>query len=210
MKRLKAVIFDLDGTIIDVPYDWRQIKEELGTEGKPILFYLAGLKEPEKSEKWKLLEKHEEEATSKAALKKGILQLLDLLAERRIKKVLVTNNSRKNVTYLLGKFKLDFDFIISRESGLWKPSGAPFLAVLRELKIAREECCVVGDSAFDLKAAEEAGISQVLILSRNKKNFSYPTAEVFESVESLKQRIKEVLKNQNSKLKTKGQERIKE
>jgi len=207
MKRLKAVIFDLDGTIVDVPYDWNLIKEELGTKGKPILFYLAGLKEPEKSEKWKLLEKHEKEATSKAVLKKGIIQLLDLLAEKGIKKVLVTNNSRENVTFLLKKFKLEFDCFISRESGLWKPSSAPFLAVLRELKIDQEECCVVGDSPFDLKAAEEAGIPQVFIISKNKEKFSGTSVEVFESVKSLGRRIEDILKTQASKLKT--DERIK-
>lgn len=196
MKKLKAVIFDLDGTIVDVPYDWSLIKEELGTKGKPILFYLTRLKEPERSKKWKLLEEHEEEATSRAVLKKGILQLLDLLEERGIRKVLVTNNSRKNVTFLVKKFKLEFDCIISRESGLWKPSGTPFLAVLRELKIDKEECCVVGDSPFDVRAAEEAGISQVFILSKNKERFSDASVEIFESVESLKRRIEEILKTQ--------------
>jgi len=198
MKELKAVIFDLDGTIVDVPYDWPLIKEKLGTQGAPILFYLSGLKEPEKSEKLRLLEKYEEKATAKAVLKKGIPRLMDFLEEKGIKKILVTNNSRKNVAPLLKRFSLDFDYILTRESGLWKPSGAPFLAALKELGIEKEECCVVGDSHFDIKAAQEAGIAQVFIISQKKEQFTSNSVEVVESVKKLKKRIEELLKEKKN------------
>jgi beta-phosphoglucomutase-like phosphatase (HAD superfamily) len=36
--KLKGVIFDMDGTVVDVTYDWNQIREELNSQGKPILF----------------------------------------------------------------------------------------------------------------------------------------------------------------------------
>jgi len=193
MKKLKAVIFDLDGTIVDVPYNWNQIKADLGTKGVPILSYLLKLKEPEKSEKWKVLEKYEKTATEKAVLKRGIPKLLGLLTERGIKKVLVTNNSFKNVSFILKKFKLKFDLVISRESGLWKPSGAPFLAVLNTLGIGKDECCVVGDSHFDAKAAEDAGISKIFILNRTKEKFFPGSVEVVQSVKNLKERIEEFL-----------------
>ena len=191
--KLKCVIFDLDGTIVDVPYDWDEIKAELETQGRPILYYLNSLGEPEKSEKWKILEKFEDEATRKAELKRGMHKLLDLLNKNGIKKVVVTNNSRKNVIYLLAKFKLSFDCVISRESGLWKPSGAPFLEVMKKLGLKKEECSVVGDSHFDVKAADEAGISKVFILSEDKKRFASTDAELFSSVESLRKRIEKLL-----------------
>jgi HAD superfamily hydrolase (TIGR01549 family) len=193
MKELKAVIFDLDGTLVDVPYDWVLIKEKLGTQGVPILSYISNLEEPEKTEKLRLLEKFEEEATAKAALKQGIPQLMGFLEKRGIKKILVTNNSRKNVLNLLKRFNLDFDHILTRESGLWKPSGAPFLAALKKLGIEKEESCVVGDSPFDVKAAEEAGISKVFILSSEKEKFSAEPVELIESVEKLKKRIEKLL-----------------
>lgn len=193
LMKLKCVIFDLDGTIVDVPYDWDKIKAELETQGKPILYYLNSLEEPEKSEKWKILEKYENEATRKAELKRGMHKLLDLLNKNGIKKAVVTNNSRKNVAYLLAKFKLNFDYVISRESGLWKPSGAPFLEVMKKLSLKREECSVVGDSSFDVKAANEAGISKVFILSENKEKFASTDAEFVSSVESLIKRIEQLL-----------------
>ena len=62
---------------------------------------------------------------------------------------------------LLNKFQLSFDLLLSREAGLWKPSGAPFLFVLQNLGMKNWECCVIGDSHFDVKAAEEAGLDSV-------------------------------------------------
>lgn len=190
---LKCVIFDMDGTIVDVSYDWKQIKGELMTQGKPILFYLNSLKEPERSEKWKVLERFEEEATQKASLKRGMREFLDFLSVHGIMKALVTNNSQRNVSLLLERFKLEFDCIISRESGLWKPTGAPFLAVLERLRLQREECCVVGDSHFDVEAANEAGIPCVFVLNEDRERFASTKAEIFSSVDALKKRIDELL-----------------
>lgn len=191
--KLKGIIFDMDGTVVDVTYDWEQIREELGSHGKPILFYLKSLEEPEKSEKWKILEEYEKDATEKARLKPGIRGFLDLLSKRGIKKALVTNNSQRSVSFLLKKFELEFDCVISRESGLWKPSGAPFQAVLETLGLEKNECCVVGDSHFDIKAAQEAGISNVFILNEDKERFASMPAEVVSSVEELMNRIERLL-----------------
>ena len=195
--KLRGVIFDMDGTVVDVSYDWNEIKAELATQGKPILAFLSSLEEPEKSEKWRVLERYEDEATMKAKLKPGIARFLDFLSERGIKKALVTNNSKKNVDFLLKKFDLEFDRVISRESGLWKPSGAPFAAVLEKLGLKREECCVIGDSHFDVKAANEAGISCVLILNEDKERFASTNAEVFSTVGELQERLRTFLRGQS-------------
>jgi len=194
---LRGVIFDMDGTVFDVSYDWNEIRAELATQGRSILAFLSSLEEPERSEKWRVLERYEDEATMKAKLKPGMAEFLNFLSERRIKKALVTNNSKKNVDFLLKKFNLEFDFVVSRESGLWKPSRAPFLAVLDRLALKREECCVVGDSHFDLKAANEAGISCVFILSEDKERFASTEAEVLSTVGELQKRIKSLLKGES-------------
>ncbi|MBS3818822.1 HAD family phosphatase [bacterium] len=195
--KLKGVLFDLDGTIVEVPYDWKRIKEELGTQGKPILSFLQELPEPEKSKKRQILEKYEQEATRKAVLKEGMDGLLEFLSENRIKKAVVTNNSRKNVRFLLKKFNLDFDCVISRESGLWKPSGSPFLEVLERFSLKAEECCAVGDSHYDIKAAREAGIPWIFILGPEKTDFSGDDIQFFSTVSELKEKVKELIKGEH-------------
>lgn len=183
----------MDGTLVEVPYDWKNIKETLNTQGKPILSHLQGLTEPEKSQKWKQLENFEKEATKKAVLKKGMHEFLAFLKTKGLKVALVSNNSRENVEYLLHKFHLSFDLVLSRESGLWKPSGAPFHAVLKELKLDREECCVIGDTFFDIEAAKDAGIDKVFILNEDREKFAATPAEIFADVKELKRHIQTFL-----------------
>ena len=169
----------------------------MGTPGLPILSYLDSLEEPERSHKWRRLHKYEDEATKKARLKEGTREFLQFLTRRGLKKALVTNNSLRNVRFLMRKFRLEFDQVLSRESGLWKPSGAPFEEVIRRLGLKKEECAVVGDSFFDLQAAKEAGIEKVFLLSQDKDKFSSSRAEVISSVAALQRRIGALLGNED-------------
>lgn len=183
----------MDGTVVDVPYDWKKIKEELRTEGKPILLHIKSLSEPEKSAKWKILERYEYEATQKAVLKEGMKEFLLYLKERGLKIALVTNNSRVNVDFLLDRFNLNFDYVLSRERGLWKPSGAPFFAVLEELSLHRNECCVIGDTHFDIEAAREVEIRKIYILNADRDKFSSNDVKIFSTVNELREHIESVL-----------------
>ena len=190
---LKAVLFDMDGTVVDVPYDWPRIKKDMATGGDPILSHLQKLSEPERSRKWKILEDYEEEATSGAHLKEGVISLLAYLKKKAVLTALVTNNSRKNVDLLLRRFQLRFDRILSRECGLWKPSGAPFTFVMRDWALSPHECCAVGDSLFDVRAAKEAAISRILIVNEDSRPFLATGAEVFPSIPDLHRRLQDLI-----------------
>lgn len=186
---LKCIIFDMDGTIFKVPYDWKKIKADLNTQGKPILSYLEDLPEPEKARKWRILEDYEDKATQKAVLRSGFLDFLTFSRHNGIINALVTNNSQKNVDLLLQRFKLDFDLVLSRDSGLSKPSPAPFLAVLKQFDVGKNETCVVGDSLFDLKAALAADITKIYLLAENEEQFASLPAVVFFSYPELQRKI---------------------
>ncbi len=191
--KIKCAIFDMDGTVVEVPYDWTQIKRELNTEGKPILNYLEDLDEPEKSKKWEILKAYEKEATQKAVVKEGISDLLTFIKKNKIITALVTNNSKVNVFYLLKKFSFSFDLVLTRESGLWKPSAEPFLKVFEKFSLHSTECCAIGDSHFDILAAKEAGIKMIFIVNKNFQRFKEEDVEVFPSVKKLKKRMSQLI-----------------
>ncbi len=191
--RIKGVILDLDGTVVENDYDWTRIREELGTGASSILGYLDSLGEPERSAKWAILEGHEARQTQASVLRDGILELLGMLRSRRIATALVTNNSRRNTEFLLGKFGLEFDCVITRERGLWKPSGAPFLEVLRTLDLDPGECGVIGDTHFDVLAALDAGIDSIFLLTDDPGRFAGYPVEVFPAVEVLVDRLEHLL-----------------
>jgi HAD superfamily hydrolase (TIGR01549 family) len=187
--KIRGLIFDLDGTLVDVPYNWPRIKADLNTGGQPILKFLSDLPEPEKSRKWTVLEGYEKIATAKAVLKDGVPELLFYLEQRCIRTALVSNNSQKNVSLLIRKFSLKFDITLSRDSGMFKPTAQPFLHILRMWNIPKAECGVVGDALFDVQAAEAAGIDRIWVISRDQSKFDGTKAEVLRSITELQDRI---------------------
>ncbi len=160
---LKGIIFDLDGTLIDSHYEWSLIRKKIGVDNFPILTYINGLKGVLKREAIKTLEVFEKRATYKARLQKGIKKFLAFLLKKGIKKAIVTNNSRKNVEYLLEKWKLSFDAIVTRDDGVWKPSGKPLELVIKKLNLRKDEVIFIGNSNPDRLAAEAAGIKYICI-----------------------------------------------
>ena len=187
--RIRAAIFDLDGTVVENAYDWAAIRRELGDGGLSILAYLDGLEEPERSRKWAILERHEAEQTARSVLREGMRELLDFLKARGVRTALVTNNSRPNAAYLLGKFGLAFDRVTTRESGLWKPTGAPFRDVLEAFGASPEEACVIGDTRFDILAAQDAGVGSIFILGQDPGLFEGLPVEVFSGLPLLLRRL---------------------
>jgi HAD superfamily hydrolase (TIGR01509 family) len=184
MKK-QGVIFDLDGTVVETGYDWGRIREEIGAGETSILSYLETLVEPERSRKRLILERHEAAQTETAVLRGGVRDLLRMLRARGVAAALVTNNSRKNTDFLLNKFGLDFDCVITRESGLWKPSGAPFREVLKRLRLEPDGCCVIGDTRFDVLAGLDAGIAAIFLLSNESEKYAGFRVQVYPDLESL-------------------------
>jgi HAD superfamily hydrolase (TIGR01509 family) len=164
MEGIRAVVFDMDGTLIDSTYDWPEIRRRLGVTGGSIIDDLNGLPEPDRSRRWAELEEIEGRATDEATLHEGVLELLDLLASRGFTTALVTNNTETNTRRLLERFGLRFDVVLTRDSGLWKPSGAPVAAAADRLGFAPEACLGVGDSRYDVLAAREANLAAVCLV----------------------------------------------
>jgi HAD superfamily hydrolase (TIGR01509 family) len=161
---IRAVIFDMDGTLVDSSYDWPQIRRSLGVTGSSIIDDLNGSPEPQRSQRWTELETIEKRATDAASLHKGVHELLQLLSEQGLATALVTNNDESNTRSLLDRFGLGFDVVLTRDSGLWKPSGAPISEAMARLDVPPEACLAVGDSRYDVLAAREAGLTAICVV----------------------------------------------
>lgn len=159
-----AFVLDLDGTLVDSPYDWPGLRRQLGVEGPSLIDGLNGLASPHREAAWQALEEAERAATAAATLHEGTRELLDLLRRRDLPVALVTNNTAANAHQLLETFQLSFDVVLTRDDGVWKPSGAPLLEAARRLGVPAERCVKVGDSRYDLDAAREAGYGRVVLL----------------------------------------------
>lgn len=184
-SRLRGVLFDMDGTLVDSHYDWPAIRAELGMPDGDFINGISARAEPDRSRLWQRLEEIEHQATVNATLVPGAGEAVELLQRRRVPTALVTNNSERNARACLERFGLSFDVVITRDSGMAKPSGAPFLAAAAALGLGCDEILAVGDSRHDLAAALEAGCGVVCVVGDGHRMGHRPADLSFDSVAEL-------------------------
>ena len=165
---IRLAIFDMDGTVFKSYLDWEKIKKELCIENGNILkeIYNNSID----YEKLKILEKHEEQNTLKTRPLNGVSEFISFLRKNKIETSLITNNSKKNTDYLLDKFNLKFDVIITREMRFWKPEADAFFYLMNLYKCKPKETLSIGDSHYDIIASKKAGISDVFVVKKNIKD----------------------------------------
>jgi len=187
---IKAVIFDLDGTIVDFNIDFKAARAEvvhlLTKQGLPSSLLSVNesvfvtLKKAEKHMKENgkekqefaklkenvisVVERYEAKAAHETNLVPGILETFKTLKRMKLKIALFTANGEKSTNHILRRFRLRqfFDTIITRESVLAvKPDPAHLEATLRALKVRPEEAIVVGDSVRDMECARQLKVLAV-------------------------------------------------
>jgi HAD superfamily hydrolase (TIGR01549 family) len=161
---IKLAIFDMDGTVFTSHLDWLKIREELNIPpGGNILkeIYKNNLVDKKRLE---ILENYEKENTLKSEPINGIPDFLFYLQKRNIITVLLTNNNRENTHYLLDKFDIKFDLVMTRELKLWKPDPEAFFYAMKKTGYTAEETISIGDSHYDVKASRRANVPYIFII----------------------------------------------
>jgi len=176
---IKAVIFDMDGVIVD--------SEPINYEVIRITFEKAGVKISKKEfiEEWIVKGTGSREAIKRHNIKMSSEDLqkikkkiyLDILkrkvklkpnAKRTIinlhkkyKLALASQGHRYNIDIIVKKFKLSkfFQAIIGKQDvNKGKPNPEIFLKASKELKVKPEECLVIEDTEKGIIAAKRAGM----------------------------------------------------
>jgi len=185
----KAVIFDWDGTLADtrrtVTESFRRVLSEAGyTISDEFIDRRIGvgtrkimedaLRECgidfDEEELERLVERKIEfqtELTGAVDLFEGAVELLDALYGR-VKIALATMGPKKVVDRLLSEKSIRryFDVVVTAdEVPKPKPNPEIFLKAARRIKVRLEECLVVEDSIFGVKAAKAAGMGCVAVPS---------------------------------------------
>ncbi len=162
-QSLKMVIFDMDGTIFKSNIDWREVKKKLDISiGKTILEDIMSESTYNK-EKIGILERIERKNTLETSPFNGFSKLFAGLKKKYIKTALITNNNLSNSNYLLNKFSLDFDIVVTREMKMWKPRPDAMKYVFEKLNISPKNTISIGDSDFDIISSIESGIGKIYI-----------------------------------------------
>ena len=156
---LKAVLFDMDGTITRPLINWRELRQRVGVpEGVPIMAHIESLTAEERQRSEEILETEETRAAAEAELNPGAVELLDRLRSRGLLTALITNNHRRAMDLVVSRFELCFDLLLSREDAPLKPAPDLVLLALSRLQVEPGHACFVGDGRYDQLASEGAGV----------------------------------------------------
>lgn len=164
----KLAILDMDGTVFESYLDWQFIREKLKIKkGGDILKEIYRDNQVDK-ERLETLEAYEKENTQKTVPIKGIKEFLTRLKNKQIPTALVTNNNTENTDFLLEKFNLDFDLVITRDLNLWKPEPDALLYAMKKYGSAPGETVSIGDSIYDVRASRRAKVPRIFVIDNAK------------------------------------------
>lgn len=181
LQNIDAVIFDLDGSLVDSMWMWRQIDiEYLGRfkiplpedlqqqiEGKSFsetaCYFKENFQLPDSIDKikndWNEMawEKYEKEVP----LKKGVENFLICCKENGIKLGIATSNSRELVENIVSVHSLE-DYFSCIMTGCdvqkGKPSPDIYLEVAKRLQVSPKRCLVFEDIIPGIQAGKAAGM----------------------------------------------------
>lgn len=180
LHNIKAVLFDMDGTLIDSLWMWGAIDiEYLGKHGYAVPADLHhavegmsfsecavyfkerfGLPSEVQEIKAEWVEMARDKYTHEVSMKQGAVRFLKYLKNRGIRMGIGTSNSRELLEAAMGSLHL-FDYMdywmTSCEVGAGKPSPDIYLKVAEKLKVLPEECLVFEDTLAGVQAGINAG-----------------------------------------------------
>jgi HAD superfamily hydrolase (TIGR01549 family) len=186
---VRAVIFDLDGTLVDTVYGhtlaWQRVLHEGGIDipawkihrligmSGGLLTKAAGHeigRDLADEEVERLQKRHGEiyrELQPERRPLPGAVELLRHLRDGRIRHGIATSGKREDVKPSLAALQANSDLVVVDRSDVERAKPEPdlFLACQRQLGVEPAECYVVGDAVWDLLAARRASMLGVGLLT---------------------------------------------
>lgn len=181
LENIKAVLFDLDGTLVDSMWVWKNIDiEYLGRFGhepsEELQCEIEGMSFSETAvyikEKFQIPDSVEnmkadwnrmawDKYTHEVLLKEGAKEFLDYCIKNHIKLGIATSNSRELVDNIIKVHGLENYFagvVTSCEVKKGKPAPDVYLEAARRCKVAPEHCLVFEDIVPGILAGKAAGM----------------------------------------------------
>jgi HAD superfamily hydrolase (TIGR01509 family) len=188
VSRVEAVVFDLDGVIVDSEHLWDEVREELARERggrwhEGAQADMMGMSSPEWSRYMHdVVGLSESPADIDQLVVEGMLEryaeslpLIDgavdavLRIAESFRLALASSSNRRVIDAVLDAAGLTASFeatVSSEEVGRGKPAPDVFLEAARRLDLSPLRCAAVEDSGNGIRAAHAAGLRVVAIPNR--------------------------------------------
>ena len=187
LNPIKAVLFDLDGTLIDSAPDLAGAGNEMrlarGLPSLPLHHYRPMVGSGARGMVFKalkvgpddadfvsmrdeFLQRYEARMTAETRLFSAVRELLDLLRTHALRWAIVTNKATRFSVPLVRGLGLDLEaatLVCGDTTPYSKPHPAPLLEAARRMAVAPTECVYVGDDLRDVQAGRAAGMATVAV-----------------------------------------------
>gem|GEM_PF-99986 len=226
--KIKAVLFDVDGTLISLDYIIEGINktaEKLGLKKltkKEIYSNIVGYHLEDKlkkiypeltPEKIKEFRKTYHEIYKEINVKPfpNALKTIKEIKKMKIKIGIVTTKSKTTAKEALEEIKVNYGVLITNDDvNKIKPSPEPIIKACEQLKVKPSETIMVGDHNFDMQSAKKAGAIAIAIDSGAKTEQELLKEKPNYLIHDLIEVIKIIKKINNEKIKKQDNEKTEE
>jgi beta-phosphoglucomutase len=212
MKKLnvrpEAIIFDMDGVIVDsMPYHFIAWYEALRPWGIRVTCFDIYAKEGEKWDKTlkdlfsrahikvtsaelqKIFDKRQQifKKYFKRFIFKSVEELLRCLKQKKYRLALVTGTPAKELQRILpGNIKQYFDYMVAGDQvERGKPFPEPYLKAASLLNVTPSKCLVIENAPYGITAAKKAGMFCVAVTTSLPKEYLQKADLVVDSLEEI-------------------------
>lgn len=180
---INTVLFDFDGTLVNTndviiaswqhTYKYYRGQEEdidkiTSCFGEPLLITMArefpGVPPEESAEVYRTFQ--QQNAHLLVKIFPGIVDLLKALREAGYRMGIVTSRTRESALRYMDMFGITEYFeamVTCDDTTVHKPNPEPILLGLEKMGITKDEAIMIGDSPFDIKCANNAGVKSVMV-----------------------------------------------
>jgi beta-phosphoglucomutase len=205
---IHAVLFDLDGVLIDsMPHHVKAWKEEFaawGVDADPLIFRLRegekaqatldfaakeyGLElTPRQRAQFVESKRRRYRENAPNRLVDGAVDLLKALRDRGIKTAMVTGSIRRNLNHTVPEQERRlFDTIVTSDICTHgKPYPEPYLKAAQILSIAPENCLTVENAPLGIQSAKSAGILTLAITTTLSQDYLQDADHIIASLSDI-------------------------
>lgn len=218
---LKAIIFDMDGVIVDTEYLDFKLQSDfiksiskspenltledfsglVGRSGRDLWDRIRILSQNPVSDEailagLALIDEQKYNAeTARKLFRKDIVKIIDFAKQHDIKLVVASSSPKKEILKVLDACGIlqDFHLIVTGEDFVEsKPNPAIYFHVLKTLDIAADQALVIEDSPSGIRAGKAAGIP-VLAYQENRMLVDQSQADfILENMQAIYEKIVEI------------------
>ncbi|PFG58425.1 HAD superfamily hydrolase (TIGR01509 family) [Vibrio sp. ES.051] len=175
LERVKAVIFDLDNTLVSSEMNFRDLRRQLGCpQTEDLLDFVERIDHPHhKEHAHNVISNHEISDAEQSSPMIGCHELLAYLNEHQVRTAIVTRNCLIATQQKLKHNQINIERVLTRECYPPKPDPLSLQMLAKEWRLMSDEMLYVGDYLYDLQAAYNAHMPSCLVHHDTTKQFHH-------------------------------------